>query len=334
MSDAISSLLTIFALLTVSVIAVRCAFTVLMRGCQLSINLGMVLADVLALAAVWPIEWLIDQAAKGLALAVEYRAQWKIWQAEFSTTMPWDEFRRQMTGQPKVERDDYADALSLFGLVEPFGRKDMDARFRRIMQGVHPDTGGTEYLAKQVTTAHLNPQAKRMEKMSHKSELAIIREQQLARLREATGTPERFVADFACARHDRTFRVTFARFSPAQRFRCESVDKIESHQATIARLQGLLRPAEALRVRTEEVDFSALSCAWCAASSGWTLCAQCKTLVCGARSSGHSFTCRDSCGAHFQTAPLDALDAARSGSSTRLAIGHSQNLLPGKGLRK
>jgi hypothetical protein len=153
MSEVISSLLTIFALLTVSVIAVRCAFIVLMRGCQLSINLGMVLAEVLALAAVWPIEWLIDQAAKGLALAVEYRAQWKIWQAEFSTTMPWDEFRRQMTGQPKVERDDYADALSLFGLVEPFGRKDMDARFRRIMQGVHPDTGGTEYLAKQVTTA-------------------------------------------------------------------------------------------------------------------------------------------------------------------------------------
>ena len=122
--------------------------------------------------------------------------------------------------------------------------------------------------------------------MSHKSELAIQREQQLARLREATGTPERFVVDFACARHDRAFRVTFARFSAAQRFRCESVDKTESHQTTMERLQGLLRPAEALRVRTEEVDFSTVSCAWCAAASGWTLCARCKTLVCGARSSG------------------------------------------------
>ena len=82
--------------------------------------------------------------------------------------------------------------------------------------------------------------------MSHKSELAIIREQQLAGLREATGTPERFVLDFACARHDRAFRVTFARFSPAQRFRCESIVKSESGQATtIERLQGLLRPAEA-----------------------------------------------------------------------------------------
>jgi hypothetical protein len=151
-----------------------------------------------------------------------------------------------------------------------------------------------------------------MEEMSHKSELVISREQQLARLREATGTPERYVLDFACARHDRAFRVTFARFSPAQRFRCESVDKDEPHQATaIAWLQGLLRPAEALRVRTEEMDFSSVPCAWCAAASGWTLCPNCKTLICGARSSGRSFTCRDSCGAQFQTAPLEALDAAR-----------------------
>jgi hypothetical protein len=38
-------------------------------------------------------------------------------------------------------------------LVEPFTRPDMDARFKRIMQGVHPDTGGSVYLAQQVTTA-------------------------------------------------------------------------------------------------------------------------------------------------------------------------------------
>lgn len=155
-------------------------------------------------------------------------------------------------------------------------------------------------------------------------------------LREATGTPERFVLDFACARHDRAFRATFARFSPAQRLRCESVDKSESGQATtIERLQGLLRPAEALRVRTEDVDLSTVPCAWCAAPSGWTLCANCKTLICGARSFGRTFSCRDSCGAQFQTAPLDALDAARQGATaTQLAIGHSQTLLPGKGPRK
>ncbi|MGH6810809.1 MAG: hypothetical protein ACREDM_00190 [Methylocella sp.] len=170
--------------------------------------------------------------------------------------------------------------------------------------------------------------------MSHKSELSMIREQQLARLRETTGTPERFVADFACARHDRAFRVTFARFSPAQRFQCESIDKAELHQTTtMERLQGLLRPAEALRVRAEEVDFSSVSCAWCGDDSHWIRCGKCKAMVCGARSSGRSFTCRDSCGARSQTVPLEALDAAREGgTSARLAIEQGQKLLPG--LRK
>jgi len=145
MSEVISSVLTAFLLLTLAVIALRCTFIVVVRGCQLSINLGMVLSEALALAAIWPIEWLIDQSEKWVAIAAEWRMQRKIWRAEFRTVMPWDEFRRQMTGQQKVERDDYGDALSLFGLVEPFGRKDIDARFRRIMQGVHPDTGGSEY---------------------------------------------------------------------------------------------------------------------------------------------------------------------------------------------
>lgn len=154
MSDVISLLVGVFALLTMTVVAVRTTCIVLARGYQLSIALGVIVADALALAATWSIEWLIDRAEKGLAFAVEYRAQWHIWRADFRDKMPWDEFRRQMTGQgKKVERDDYADALSLLALAEPFTRQDMDARFRRIMQGVHPDTGGSDYLAQQVTQA-------------------------------------------------------------------------------------------------------------------------------------------------------------------------------------
>jgi hypothetical protein len=173
-----------------------------------------------------------------------------------------------------------------------------------------------------------------MEEMSLKSDLAIKREQQLARLREATGTPERFTLDFACARHDRAFRATFARFSAAERFRCESVDKTQAHPSTTERLQGLLRPADALRVPAGEIEFRSLSCAWCGDASGWTLCGRCKAMVCRARSAGHSFTCRDGCGARFQTEPLEAIDAARQGGTARLAIGQGKKLLPGKGLRK
>jgi hypothetical protein len=112
--------------------------------------------------------------------------------------------------------------------------------------------------------------------------------------------------------------------------------KPEPRQATaMERLQGLFRPAEALRVQAENVDFSTVSCAWCASASGWTLCPNCKMLVCSARSSGGSFNCRDSCGAQFQTAPLETLDAARQGGTpARLAIGRSKQLLLAKGLRK
>jgi hypothetical protein len=153
MSNPIASILVAFLLLTFFIIVVRAGCFVLVRGYQLSNTIGKIAAEALGLAMIWPIEWLIDQAEKGLAFAADYREQRKIWRAEFRTVMPWDEFRRQVTGQTKPKRDDYTDALSLFGLVEPFTRPDMDARFKRIMQGVHPDTGGSDYLAQQVTTA-------------------------------------------------------------------------------------------------------------------------------------------------------------------------------------
>ena len=34
-----------------------------------------------------------------------------------------------------------------------FSRDDLDARFRRVMPGVHPDKGGSEYLARLVNEA-------------------------------------------------------------------------------------------------------------------------------------------------------------------------------------
>jgi hypothetical protein len=109
--------------------------------------------EAVGIVAAWPFEVALDNSEKWIAIGAEWRARRKIWRTEFRAAMPWDEFRRQMAGQRKVERDDYADALSLLGLADSFTRQEMDARFRRIMQGVHPDAGGTEYLAQQVTTA-------------------------------------------------------------------------------------------------------------------------------------------------------------------------------------
>jgi hypothetical protein len=170
--------------------------------------------------------------------------------------------------------------------------------------------------------------------MNHKSELAILRNQQLAKLREQTGSPERFTLDFACAAHDRAFRVTFARLSTAERFRCESVDKSDPGKATaLKRLHGLFRQAESKQFRADEVNLGSVACAWCAGPRRWTLCSQCKAFVCGARSTGEWFTCRDSCGARFMTGPLETLEAApQSGStSNQRAIGRTgQSLLTGR----
>jgi hypothetical protein len=141
------------ALLMLVLAAIRAAWTLLKRLARLSKQAASIAGEAVGVAAAWPFEIALDHSEKWVAIGAEWRAQRKIWRTEFRAAMPWDEFRRQIAGQRKVERDDYADALSLFGLMEPFTRKDMDVRFRRIMQGVHPDTGGTEYLAQQVTTA-------------------------------------------------------------------------------------------------------------------------------------------------------------------------------------
>jgi len=173
--------------------------------------------------------------------------------------------------------------------------------------------------------------------MSKKDELAFAREQQLAKLRGTTVEPERITLEFACALHDRGFRMTFARTSPSHRFRCESVEKDAPRHATAREpLQGLFKPADSLRVRVEELDLPSLPCVVCGFESSWTLCHHCNKLVCGARSTTGHFTCRKSCGGQFRTVPVDALDASHStGTTPRPAIGRQgQTLLPGKGSRK
>jgi hypothetical protein len=155
-----------------------------------------------------------------------------------------------------------------------------------------------------------------METVSHKSELEVLRDQQLARLREDTNRPERFTLDFACARHDRDFRVTFTRLPPASVFRCERVDKGDTKwTSVIGRLQGIFAMSEPMRLRSDEVDFSSVSCAWCGINSGWTRCGRCNVFVCDARSVQGTFSCRASCGARFETEPLKGLDAVRDAAT-------------------
>ena len=147
------SAITLYFLFVLSVSIVRAAWGLLGRLTGLLMELSNIAGEALAVAAAWPFEYALDHAEKWLAIAAEWRAQRKIWRDEFRDRMPWDEFRRQMAGQGKAARDDYADALSLLALAEPFTRQDLDARFKRVMLGVHPDKGGSDRLAQQVTEA-------------------------------------------------------------------------------------------------------------------------------------------------------------------------------------
>ena len=143
----------LYFLFVLSVSIVRAAWGLLARLTSLSMELSDIAGEALAVAAAWPFEYALDHAEKWLAIAAELRAQRKIWRAEFRDSMPWDEFRRQMAGQGEAARDGYADALSLLALAEPFTRQDLDARFKRVMLGVHPDKGGSDFLAQQATAA-------------------------------------------------------------------------------------------------------------------------------------------------------------------------------------
>jgi hypothetical protein len=145
--------LTLYFLFVLSVSLVRAAWRLLARVTGLLMELSNIAGEALAVAASWPFALALDHVEQWMAVAAEWNAQRKIWRAEFRDKMPWDEFRAQMTGQVKPRRDDYADALSVFELADPFTRQDLDARFRQIMPRVHPDTGGSTYLAQQVADA-------------------------------------------------------------------------------------------------------------------------------------------------------------------------------------
>jgi hypothetical protein len=146
-------LLALYAVLLLLSIAAQGARVLFHHLSLQTKKLAAIAGEAIALAAVWPIEHAVDLFEKWVAAGSEWRAQRKIWRNEFRTLMPWAEFRLKMTGRGKAERDEYTDALSLYGLTEPFTRPELDARFKRIMQSVHPDKGGTDYLAQLVTAA-------------------------------------------------------------------------------------------------------------------------------------------------------------------------------------
>jgi hypothetical protein len=91
------------------------------------------------------VEQALDQADRVVARGTEWRAQRRDWRQEYRSSMSWAQFRAQMAGGQA--NDDLANAVSLLGLARPFSRADLDQRFKKTMLVVHPDHGGSAYLA-------------------------------------------------------------------------------------------------------------------------------------------------------------------------------------------
>ena len=95
----IGDAVAVYALFVLMLAAVRAGWALLKRLTGLSVRAACIAGEALEIAAAWPFEVALDQSEKWVAFGAEWRAQRKIWRAEFRNVMPWDEFRRQVTGQ-------------------------------------------------------------------------------------------------------------------------------------------------------------------------------------------------------------------------------------------
>lgn len=61
--------------------------------------------------------------------------------------------QRQTPSQASPKIVTRADALAILGLTDPASDDDIQAAYKRLMQGVHPDKQGSAWLASQLNTA-------------------------------------------------------------------------------------------------------------------------------------------------------------------------------------
>lgn len=141
----------------------------------------------------------------------------------------------------------------------------------------------------------------------------------VAAFRKATGKPEQFVLQCACAVHDAGFSVLFERFGPQERFRIAAIEK----DGAAGDSSGVPRRKS---IKVEEIDDAGWKCPHCGNAGGYVQCSGCNTIICGSsvRSvpGADIFNCRVSCGRTGSLIPLEEVsghDATAPGGQQRAA---------------
>ncbi|MBZ9701591.1 MULTISPECIES: hypothetical protein [unclassified Mesorhizobium] len=106
-------------------------------------------------------------------------------------------------------------------------------------------------------------------------------QKKMARLRAATGRPERRTVNGRCSAGGGAFQIVFDRLDPAAQFKISSITKLdaEARSPAVAR-DGGSTDAESFSVL--EFDTFGWTCPCCGDKSGWIRCNGCRTTYCGA----------------------------------------------------
>ncbi len=141
----------------IAIITIR---TVMMAGALLMIPLHA-LGDRLGPALRRLITGLIARIEERSYLRRLYREKYAVQFKSFAAfKRVWNEAKRQEEqdrqreeAEPAAQADPYEAALDVLGLSEPFTKRELNERYRKLMKGVHPDVAGPNALAEQVNDA-------------------------------------------------------------------------------------------------------------------------------------------------------------------------------------
>ena len=104
-----------------------------------------------------------------------------------------------------------------------------------------------------------------------------------------------------CAEHDKPYVLSFIK-QPNGKYQCTESIKIEGKPT------GAAYTTTSNTIRLDLIEGRRFPCPWCG-KGGINHCGGCEAYICGGRTFGAAFKCRDSCGAFWFGIPLETVKA-------------------------